>query len=168
MGGALHGGRERQLFFLDRRLREVEHRSAAATREMIDASAIERRSSDGPELQRELERLRRERERLRVEESLTSFPISTAALEEHLFEIERHLRAVISEREQWHRESSAGRRRRREDFRTLQRLREESDRLTTELLRCAGALFREQKPVDNPRLRRVWHTLRLSGTSAGG
>lgn len=168
MGGAFQGGRERQLVFLDRRMREIEERSAAATREMIAASARERRSSTGFELRRELDRLRCERGRLRIEESLTCPPISEAALEEHLFEIERQLRDVIAERDQWHRDSSAGRRRRRDDFRMLQRLKEESDRLTTELLRCAGVLFRERQSVDNPRLRRVWHTLRLSGTSAGG
>jgi hypothetical protein len=45
----------------------------------------------------------------------------------------------------------------------LTRLKSETDRLTAELLRCAYMLSGGESNK-NPRLRRIWHMLRLSGT----
>jgi hypothetical protein len=158
------GGRERQLAFLDRRLRELESRSAAAARDLISTTFVDRRTDRRIELEREVHRLRRERERLEHEAELERSSFEEGELEAHLQTIERQLRDVLSERDRWLKESLDGMRRRQDDFRLLSRLKEENERLTAELLRCATNLCREQPVVDSPGLRRVWHMLRLSGT----
>jgi len=164
MGNGFHGGRERQLAFLDRRLHELETQSAGAARNLISATIRERRTPRRTELEREVVRLRRERERLDREEALERSIVSEHDLEHHLSQIEHQLRDVLADRDLWYRESLEGRRRRQEDFRLLSRLKEENERLTAELLRCATALCDEHNDERNPRLRRVWHMLRLSGT----
>jgi len=158
------GGRERQLAFLDRRLREVESRSAAAARDLISTTFVDRRTHRRIELEREVHRLRRERERLDHEAELEQSSFREEDLETHLRTIERQLREVLNDRDRWLRESLDGTRRRQEDFRLFSRLKEENERLTAELLRCATTLCRERATTDSPGLRRVWHMLRLSGT----
>ena len=164
MGGRVHGGRERQLAFLDRRLRELEGQSAAAASELIAATSHERRTPRRAELEQEVERLRRERTRLAVEQSIADSADSDDHFERHLASIERQIREAFEERDRWFRHSLDGQRRRQEDFRQLQRLKEENERLTAELLRCASALCRSREAAEHPRMRRVWQMLRLSGT----
>jgi hypothetical protein len=164
MSNGFHGGRERQLAFLERRLHELETQSAGVMRTLISATILERRTRRGAELEREVSRLRRERERLDAERELEKSVVSEEELERHLSQIEQQLRDVLTDRDRWFRESLEGKRRRQDDFRLLARLKEENERLTAELLRCATALSDEAADDRNPRLRRVWHMLRLSGT----
>jgi len=159
-----NGGRERQLAFLDRRLEELEVQSAAAARDLISTTFVDRRSHRRVELEREVHRLRREHERLDREAQLEHSPFTEDELEDHLRTIERQLRDVLTERDRWLRESLVGARRRQDDFRLLARLKEENERLTAELLRCATTLCRQREAAESPGLKRVWHMLRLSGT----
>jgi len=164
MSKRFQGGRERQLAFLDRRLQELEVQSAAAARDLISTTSVDRRSDRRVELEREVHRLRRERERLDREVELDRSALSEDELEIHLKTVERQLREVLAERDRWLKESLAGARRRQEDFRLLARLKEENERLTAELLRCATTLCRRREVAESPGLKRVWHMLRLSGT----
>jgi len=164
MSTGFHDGRERQLAFLERRLHELETQSAAVARSLISATIRERRTARRAELEREVGRLRDERERLAREPELERSIVAEEALEHHLSQIEQQLREVIADRDRWFRESLDGRRRRQDDFRVLARLKEENERLTAELLRCATALTADRAQERDPRLRRVWHMLRLSGT----
>lgn len=159
-----HGGRDRQLGFLDHRLRELEDAAASAARELISASLAERRSASALDRAREVTRLRRERDRLRREPAPEGDSIAEEDVERHFARIEHQLRDVLTDRDRWFRESLAGQRRRREDFRWLGRLKEEKERLTAELLRCAGAPFRNRHEAPDQQLRRLWQMLRLSGT----
>jgi hypothetical protein len=164
MKNGLHDGRERQLTFLDRHLHELETQSAGVARSLISTTILERRTERRAELEREVLRLRRERERLEREQELEQSVVSEEDLEHHLSKIEHQLRDVLADRDRWFRESLDGRRRRQDDFRLLARLKEENERLTAELLRCATVLCDHRAEERNPRLRRVWHMLRLSGT----
>jgi hypothetical protein len=164
MNSEFHDGRERQLAFLDRRLHELETQSAGAARSLISATILERRTQRRAELEREVLRLRHERERLECERKLERSIVSEEDLERHLSQIERQLREVLADRDRWFRESLEGRRRRQDDFRLLARLKDENERLTAELLRCATAMCNDRTEERDPRLRRVWHMLRLSGT----
>ena len=164
MSSGFDGGRERQLAFLERRLHELETQSAGVARTLISATILERRTQRGVELEREVTRLRHERERLDMERQLERTVVSEEELERHLSEIEQQLRDVLADRDRWFRESLEGKRRRQDDFRLLARLKEENERLTAELLRCATVLSDDVSQGRNPRLRRVWHMLRLSGT----
>ena len=103
-------------------------------------------------------------QRLECERELERSIVSEEDLERHLSQIERQLREVLADRDRWFRESLEGRRRRQDDFRLLARLKDENERLTAELLRCATALCNDRTEERDPRLRRVWHMLRLSGT----
>ncbi|MGH7896814.1 MAG: hypothetical protein ACREQQ_02615 [Candidatus Binatia bacterium] len=158
------GGSERQLMSLDRRMQEIEAQSAAAARSLIAANGADRRSPRSTDLEREIQRLRRERQRLERERQTAQSAISEEELERHLRHVERQIQEVFEERDGWFRESLGGQRRRQEDFRALQRLKAESERLTAELLRCAAMLCQNRRATENPRLRRVWQMLRLSGT----
>jgi hypothetical protein len=159
-----HDGREHQLVSLERRLRELEELSAMAAHGIIMSAARERRSLRGEQLDREVARLRAERKRLEREAELTETSVSEAEADHHLSAIERQIREVIAERDGWFRGSLEGQRRRRDDFRLMQRLKEENERLTAELMRCASMLAHDRTAADSPRLRRVWQMLRLSGT----
>ena len=164
MSTNFQGGRERQLSSLNRRLQESEAQSAAAARSLIAASGAERRSPRRDDLEREVERLRSEHERVEREQTFAQVSFSEAEVECHLQRIEQQIHEVIAERDCWFRESLDGQRRRKEDFRFLRRLKEENERLTAELLRCAATLCRNRRATEDPRLRRVWQMLRMSGT----
>jgi len=141
--------------------------SAAIAYGLVSSAIVERRTDHHADLERERVRLKRERERLDEEPKPSAFDDAEEALELRLCEIERQLREVLAERDRWLRGALRDRRRRREDFRLQQRLKEEHERLTGELIRCATALCGEHKSYVSyldPRMRRVWRMLRLSGT----
>ena len=81
----------------------------------------------------------------------------------HLAEIESQLRMVIAERRRRMSDPGRGYRGPHDDSAELGRLKGETDRLTAELLRCAYTLSTGESKK-NPRLRRIWHMLRLSGS----
>jgi hypothetical protein len=164
MRPTMHNGREHQLASLERRMRELDELSAAAADNLIAAAIRERRDSRGIDLQREALRLRAERKRLDREPELVEPTLPEAEADRHLSAIEHQIRDVLAERDGWFRAQLEGRRRRQADFRLLQRLKEENERLTAELMRCAAILARDRAAVESPRLRRVWQMLRLSGT----
>ena len=159
-----HNGREHQLVSLEKRLRELDELSARAAEQLIVAAIGERRSRFGEELQHEIGRLRAERKRLDREKELDESALPEAEADRHLAAIEHQLREVLTERDAWFRHQLDGQRRRRDDFRHFQRLKEENERLTAELMRCAALLARDRDAAESPRLRRVWQMLRLSGT----
>ena len=138
--------------------------SAAIAYGLVSSAIVERRTDHHADLERERVRLKRERERLDEEPKPSAFDDAEEALELRLCEIERQLREVLAERDRWLRGALRDRRRRREDFRLQQRLKEEHERLTGELIRCATASCGEHKSYDDPCMRRVWRMLRLSGT----
>jgi hypothetical protein len=157
------GGRGHQRQLVDRRLDELEARARLAAECLLRESFVERRARSASDVEREMARLRRERARVDQEPSVgPEAPEEELSL--HLGHIENQLREVLSERDRWFRESLDGRRRRQEDFRLMQRLKEESERLTAELMRCASALCETRDVVECPDLRRVWQMLRLSGS----
>ena len=160
----LHNAREHQLVSLDKRLRELDQLSAEAAKRLIASAMRERRGSAGEELAHEIARLRGERKRLERERELGETSVPEAEADRHLRAIEHQLREAIAERDAWFRHQLEGQRRRREDFRRYQRLKEENERLTAELMRCAVLLARDRDAAESPRLRRVWKILRLSGT----
>jgi len=164
MSSNAHGGREHQIVSLEKRLAELDELSAKATEQLIVASRGERRSRFGEELQHEIGRLRAERKRLEREKELDESAVPEAEADRHLAAIEHQIREVLAERDAWFRHQLDGQRRRRDDFRQFQRLKEENERLTAELMRCAALLARDRDASENPRLRRVWKMLRLSGT----
>ena len=164
MRSGVHNGREHQLVSLERRLRELDDQAAVAARSLIEGALAERRAGSREDLEREIVRLRAERKRLDREAELAEVAPSEAEADHHLLAVERQIRDVLAERDGWFRNQLDGRRRRREDFRRLQRLKEENERLTAELMRCAAMMAHEPYAVDSPRLRRVWQMLRLSGT----
>ena len=164
MSTNFQGAWERQFASLNRRLRESEAQSAAAAEALIAACSAERRSSRRADLEREVERLRHERERVERERTMGESVISEAEIECHLQRIEQQIHEVLEERDRWYRESLEGHRRRKDDFRFLRRLKEENERLTAELLRCAATICQNRRATEDPRLRRVWQMLRLSGT----
>ncbi|MGH7822602.1 MAG: hypothetical protein ACREQ9_22815 [Candidatus Binatia bacterium] len=159
----LRRGLERQVVSLERRVRELREESSRAAEKLIEWAGVERRSSQRTYLERQYRRVQTELERLEEEARLENRVPSADEVERHLHGIERQLHDVLAEREEWLRESLRGHRRRAEDLRALDWLREEQERLTTELLRCAQLLRRGGDPDDEPRMRRVWKMLRLSG-----
>lgn len=162
MRGQLLPERRRQIVSLARRLRELLNESARAARELIADARPERRSSRQAHLEREFRRLRSESERLEAEATLTLR--NEADVRGHLEGIERQLREALAERDEWRRESLRGRRRRAEDRQAFERLKEEQERLTAELLRCAAVFGESGSSDEEPRMRRLWKMLRLSGS----
>lgn len=157
------GGRGHQRRLVTRRLDEIEMHVRLAAEEMIRESRVERRLRSRAEVESEIGRLRRERARLEDEPKVGP-EASEEEIAAHLGRIEGQLREVFAERDRWFRESLRGRRRRRDDFRRMRRLREESERLTAELMRCAASLCERGDVAESPELRRVWEILRLSGS----
>jgi DNA repair exonuclease SbcCD ATPase subunit len=143
------------------RPREVDARSVTATRSLISAATIERRTRRREELEREVQRLHHQRQRLEREHDLSD-PVPGHDVDSRLSEIERELRRLIADRRRLTSDPAEGRRGTENDLAELARLKSETDRLTAELLRCAYRLSGE--PKKNPRLRRIWHMLRLSGS----
>lgn len=162
MAGGAQEDRERRIPGVDGRLQEVERGSAVATRSLISASTVERRTRRREELEREVRRLRRERRRLERDPDVARSIFPGQDVDRHLSDIERRLRVVIADRRR-----AGGRakdhRGPEENLLELTRLKSETDRLTAELLRCAYVLSADESKK-NPRLRRIWHMLRLSGT----
>ena len=157
------GGRQRQLASIVRRLEELEEQSLAAAQRLIRQSgAPERRASRLAETKEEIRRLHREAARLEREESLAA--LAEADVERHLREIGAQLEDVRTARERWFRAALVGWRRRADDRHHLERLKEESERLVAELLRCAKLLVGEAPDAADPRLRRVYGMLRLAGS----
>jgi hypothetical protein len=164
MRGRTGGELEHHVVSLERRVREIQGEAANAAQALLALSGSERRSIRQPDLEREFRRLRGEVERLEREAELLD-PLSTRAeVDRHLEAIERQLRDVLAEREVWMKESLLGRRRRAEDVKVVTRLRDEQERLTAELIRCANAMRRHSSSDSEPSMRRVWKVLRLSGT----
>jgi hypothetical protein len=161
MAGGEQEDRERRPLGAESRPREVEARSVAATRSLISTATIERRTRRREELEREVQRLHQERQRLEREHNLTD-PIPGHDVDRRLSEIERQLRQVITERRRLTSDPAEDRRGSHDGLAELARLKSETDRLTAELLRCAYRLSGE--PTRNPRLHRIWHMLRLSGS----
>lgn len=157
------GGRGHQRRLVTHRLDEIEMQVRLAAEQMIRESRCERRLRSSLEIESEIGRLSRERDRLEQEPKVGP-EASEEEIAAHLGRIEAQLREVLGERDRWFRESLQGRRRRREDFRLMQRLREESQRLTAELMRCAAHLCEHRDVAESPDLRRVWEILRLSGS----
>jgi len=157
MAGDVQEDRERRPPGAESRPREVEARSVAATRSLISAATIERRTRRREELEREVHRLHQERQRLEREHNLTD-SIPGQDVDRRLSEIEQQLRQVITERRRLTSDGAEA----QDCLAELARLKNETDRLTAELLRCAYRLSGE--PKRNPRLRRIWHMLRLSGS----
>ena len=153
-------GLEHQVGSLEQRVRELRDQSAQAAQDLIEAAGAERRRSRSPHVGRMLRRVNAEVARLEEEAALTDEEAAPGTIESHLEGIERQLQDVLAEREEWVRESLRGKRRRAEDLRALDWLREEQERLTAELLRCARLL---QGSGTGPKIRRVWKMLRLSG-----
>jgi hypothetical protein len=163
MAGGMQEDRERRPQGAEHRLRELEPHGVAATRSLISAATIERRTRRREELEREVQRLHQERRRLEREHNLTDHPTAPGhEVDRHLSEIERQLRQVIGERRRLTSDWPEDRSGHQNGLSELARLKSETDRLTAELLRCAYSLSRE--PKKNPRLRRIWHMLRLSGS----
>ena len=162
MAGGLKEDRERQPPGGEDRAQEAEARSAAVTRSLISSAIVDRRVRRREDLEREVKRLHEQRRRLEREQVLSSSDIVAQDLERHLAEIESQLRMVIAERRR--RMSDPARNRGpHDDSAELGRLKGETDRLTAELLRCAYTLSAGESKK-NPRLRRIWHMLRLSGS----
>jgi hypothetical protein len=161
MAGGVQEDRERRPPGAESRPREVEARSVTATRSLISAATIERRTRRREELEREVQRLHEQRQRLEREHNLIN-PIPGNDVDRHLSEIERQLRQVITERRRVTSDPADDRRGAQNGLAELARLKSETDRLTAELLRCAYRLSGE--PKKNPRLRRIWHMLRVSGS----
>jgi hypothetical protein len=162
MAGGVQEDRERRPPGAEGRPREVEAHSVAATRSLISGATIERRTRRREELEREVQRLHQERQRLEREQDLTDHAAVGPEVDKHLAEIERQLRRVVTERRRLTSSPLDDRRGLRSGASELARLKSETDRLTAELLRCAYRLSGESKK--NPRLRRIWHMLRLSGS----
>jgi hypothetical protein len=156
-------GLEQQVVSLERRVRELREESAQVAGDLIEVAGRDRRSRRRPELERMFRRVQAEVSRLEEEAALENRSLTPEELERHLEGIERQLQDVLAEREEWIRESLRGRRRRAEDLRALEWLREEQDRVTAELLRCARLLERVNSSREGPAMRRVWKMLRLSG-----
>jgi hypothetical protein len=161
MRDKVESARKRQLLALDRRLEELGRRSGEAAESLLAASGRERRSPRRSELEAEVTRLCEERERIQEEDSMEL--LSEEAIDRHLASIERQIERVFAERDAWHRERLAGRRRRAADNERLERLKDENERLTAELMRCAVLLCRDYRSGEDPRVRRVWQMLRLCG-----
>lgn len=159
--GGRRQGLESQVISLDAHSRELGRRSASAAENLISRAGEDRRQRR-PELQRMLDRVRAEVRRLETETSAAEAPLEV--LDARLRSLERQVRDVVAERQEWMRESACGRRRRAEDVRTLEWLREEQERLTAELLRFAEEVQRRPGRGKLSRLRRVWKALRISGT----
>ena len=151
---------ERHVVSLEQRVRELRDQSARVAQDLIE-SAGERRRGRSPHVDRMLRRVHAEVTRLEEEAGLSLGETEPEALERHVQDIEHQLQDVLTEREEWMRESLLGFRRRAEDLRTLDWLREEQDRLTAELLRCARLL--QKSSAGGLTMRRVWKVLRLSG-----
>jgi chromosome segregation ATPase len=162
MAGGMQEDRERRPPGVEDRPREVEPHSVTATRSLISAATIERRTRRREELEREVQRLHQERQRLEREHNLTNPAVPGHDVDRHLSEIERQLRQVIRERRRLTSDSAEDGSGHQSGMSELGRLKSETDRLTAELLRCAYRLSGE--PRKNPRLRRIWHMLRLSGS----
>ncbi len=156
--------RRRQLVALDRRLEELQRRSREAAQSLLAAAGRERRSLRQAELQAEVTRLSEEHERLEEEESMELTFLSEEGVDRLLVSIERQIERSLAERDAWHREALSGRRRRVEDLERLERLKEENERLTAELMRCAVVLCQDYRSGEDPRVRRVFQMLRLSGS----
>src|SRR5262249_41886587 len=124
MSAKIHDARAHQLASLERRLRELDELASMAAHGIIVGSMNERRTLRAAFLEREMNRLRAELKRLEREPELAKIALSEAEADHHLAAIERQLREVGTERESWFRSSLEGQRRRREDFRLLQRLKE--------------------------------------------
>jgi hypothetical protein len=161
MAGGAQEDRERRIPGVDGRLQEVETGSAAATRSLISSATVERPTRRREELEREVRRLRRERRRLEREHDVARTIFAGQDVDRRLSDIERRLRIVIADRRR--RTSDLAKDHPEEDSLELIRLKSETDRLTAELLRCAYVLSAGESKK-NPRLRRIWHMLRLSGT----
>ena len=153
---------EQQIHSLERRVEELRDGSARAATDLIRGAGEERRFTRRPNLDRMFRRVQAEVVRLEEEARLEGQNPTPEEIERHLEGIERQLQDVLEEREDWVRESLQGRRRRAEDLRSLDWLREEQERLTAELLRCASLL--EPSQDEGRAKRRVWKMLRLSGT----
>ena len=156
--------RQHQVLSLAQRLREICNESAQAARDLIAGAGHDRRSSRHPHLEREFRRLKDEAERLEEEAALMSSLACEEDISRHLKAVEQHLREVLIERDTWIRESMRGRRRRTDDSEAFERLKDEQERITAELLRCASVLRREACSDDEPRMKRVLKMLRLSGS----
>lgn len=156
--------RQRQVLSLANRLRALCNESAQAARDLIAGAGHDRRSSRQPHLEREFRRLKTEAERLEEEATLTTSLAREEDLVNHLKAVEEHLAQVLLERDEWVRESMRGHRRRSEDREAFERLKDEQERITAELLRCASVLRRRSCSDDEPRMRRVLKMLRLSGS----
>lgn len=153
---------EHQVVSLERRVLELRDQAARAAQDLIEAAG-ERRRSRSTQVGRMLRRVNAEVSRLEEEATRLSEDADAETIERHLEGIERQLQDVLGEREEWVRESLRGHRRRAEDLRALDWLREEQERLTAELLRCARLLQHAGPFETGPKIRRVWKMLRLSG-----
>jgi hypothetical protein len=145
-------------------MRELCDESVQAAQELISGAAHERRSSRQPELEREFRRLCAESERLDEEAKIEDPVACETDVARHLRAIEQQLREVLAERDEWLRESMRGRRRRGEDRPAFERLKDEQERITAELLRCATWVRSNSESDDEPHMRRVLKMLRLSGS----
>ncbi len=163
MASGAQEDREQRIAGVDGRLQEIETGSAAATRSLISAAIVDRRTRRREELEREVRRLRQELRRLEREQDVTRSTFAGQDVDRHLSDIERQLRVLISDRRRWASDPAKDRRDPQEDLLELTRLKSETDRLTAELLRCAYLLSAGESKK-NPRLRRIWQMLRLSGT----
>ncbi len=164
MPGRENPERQRQVLSLAQRLRELCNESAQAARDLIAGAGPDRRSSRQSHIEREFRRLRAEAERLEEEAALLDSLACEEDIVRHLKGVEQQLREVLLERDEWLRESMRGRRRRAEDRSAFERLKDEQERITAELLRCASVLRRSSCSDEEPRMRRVLKMLRLSGS----
>jgi hypothetical protein len=163
MAGGAQEDRERRIPGVDGRLQEVETGSEAAARSLISSATVERRTGRREELERELHRLRQERRRFEREQNVARSIFAGQDVDRHLSDLERQLRVVIADRRRWTSDLAKNHRDPEEELLELTRLKSETDRLTAELVRCAYMLSAGESNK-NPRLRRIWHMLRLSGT----
>jgi chromosome segregation ATPase len=162
MRGHFRRDLEHQVLSLERRVRAIQNGAAEAAKDLLARAGRDRRG-DGKGIEREYRRLQGEVERLEREAGLAD-PLATQAdVERHVDGVERQLRDVLDERNEWTLEAEGGRRRRTSDQGALDRLRDEQERLTAELLRCAHAMRRHAASDSAPPMRRVWKALRLSG-----
>jgi hypothetical protein len=156
-------GIEHHVLSLSKRIQELQLEGAEAARQLIARAGSERRSERQPYLEREFRRLKAEVSRLEQEAGVVAPLVTQDDVECHVGAIERQLRDVIADRQEWTLESVRGRRRRQSDLRALERMKDEQERLTLELMRCANAMRRHATDAEPP-MQRVWKVLRLSGS----
>lgn len=161
--GAAADRRRRRVASLARRLQELRQEGVHAAQGLISRAGSERRSARRPSLEREFRRLVEEAERLEAEEARHE-PPAERQIEDRIERVGRQIAEALADRDEWVRESLQGHRRRAEDRRELESLKEELERLTAELMRCAELVRRLPRGDERPEMRRVLKMLRLSGS----